>query len=303
MLLLLVCTSTLASESAVHFSNINRAPLEDNTAFTLAGVAKFVTITNPAAIGARGNLIYLVDSSKQIIYRYNSSTENLTPLYSVNRHLVGIPNAIRVDHDGSFFLSDPFGRQILHFSMQGDLLHTYQDALNLSNPVAITLSRSGELLIADRLYDHIIVFNRVGDALRAFGERGTGKGQLLEVVDMATGPDGIYVLDRMTKSVKVFNDEGLLIRELPRQEVVEPTAIAIDYAERVYISDGFDDTIKVYDRSGLIDTFGGTGSQNGLFRSISDLHVDNNFLYVADVSNNRIQVFLLKSAFIDDNEQ
>lgn len=303
VLFTLYCSIATAAESVAHLTNISRAPTSEEAALTFAGVGKFVFITNPVAIGARGNLVYIVDAAKPLVYRYNSSNENLTPLYSLNTVLQGIPNAITVDDDGSFYLSDPFGQQILHVSMQGEVLRQYQDVGNLANPVSINLSASGNIHVADRLYDHILVFNRAGQALRAFGERGTGRGQLLEIIDMATGPDGIYVLDRLSKSVKVFSDEGSLIREVPRPEVVDPTAIAIDYAERIYISDAFDDTIKVYNRDGIIETFGGTGSRNGLFRFISDLHADNNFLYVADGANDRIQVFLLKPAFSSEKDE
>lgn len=270
---------------------------------SFAGVGEFITITNPVTVGARGNIVYIVDGAKQLVFRYNSSTESLTPLYTVNSHLVGLPNAILVDDDGSFYLSDPFAKQVLHFSLHGELLRTYSNLINLTNPVAINKYVSGDILIADRLYDHVLVFSRVGQALRAFGERGTGKGQFLEVVDMATGPDGVYVLDRLSKSVKIFSVEGEFIREMPRPEVVDPTAIAIDYAERVYISDNFDDTIKVYDRNGLIEIFGGTGMDNGQFRMITDLDADGNYLYVADSANDRVQIFLLKTAFNAERER
>lgn len=304
LLLLLLASATLhASDSLTHLTNISRAPLEENNALNFAGVGEFVAITNPVSVGARGSLLYIVDAAKQLVYRYNSSTERLTPLYSVSSHLQGLPNAVTVDHDGSFFLSDPFARQVLHFTMQGEIRRTYQDAINLTNPVAVNLAPSGELYIADRLYDHVLVFNRGGQLLRAIGQRGEGKGQFLEIIDMATGPDGVYVIDRLSKNVKVFTAEGVLLREIPHPEVNAPTAIAVDYAERVYISDDFDDTIKVYNRKGFIETVGGSGSRDGMFRMVSDLHVDNNFLYVADTANNRVQVFMLNAAFDAKKEQ
>lgn len=297
LLLAFTSASLSAAESMAHLTNISRAPLSETALLSFAGVGKFVSITNPVAIGARGNMVYIVDGAKQLVYRYDNSNESLTPMYMLNTHLQGIPTAVTVAQDGSFYLADPFARQVLHFSMQGTLLRSYQNPGNLANPVAINLSAGGNIMIADHLYDHVLVFNRVGQALRAFGQRGTAKGQFLEVIDMASGPDGIYVLDRLSKSVKVFSEEGVLLRELLRPEVIDPTAIAVDYAERVYISDAFDDTIKIYSRSGLLETVGGSGLQNGQFRMISDLHVDNSFLYVADSANDRVQVFLLKAAF------
>jgi len=39
-----------------------------------------------------------------------------------------------------------------------------------------------------------------------------------------------------------------------------------------------------------LQSFGVTGSGNGQFRSIGDIDADNEFLYVADSGNNRIQI-------------
>lgn len=304
--LLLIFFSSITvstAESLVHLSNIYRAPIDMTTMLKLGGVEKFARISNPVAIGAKGNLVYIIDAAKPLVYRYDSSTESLAPLYAVNAHLQGIPNAITVDHDGSFYLSDTFGRKVYHFNMQGELLRTYESPGNLINPVAINLAASGNILIADRLFDHVLVFNRDGLALRAIGSRSSKKGPLLEVIDMVTVPDGIFVLDRLSASVKVFDEAGTLIREIPRPETLNPTAMAVDYAERIYISDAFDDTIKIYNRNGLLETVGGTGSQDGLFRMVTDLHADNNFLYVADSANDRVQVFLLKAAFQGNQDE
>lgn len=298
---LLGLSPVYAADAIAHLTNINRAPLAQTTLGSFAGTGEFVSITNPVAVGVRGNLVYIVDGAKQIVYRYNRSNERLTPLYAVNNHVQGIPNAIAVAHDGSFYLSDPFARKILHFTVNGELRRSYSNNLNLTNPVAITLPGNGNILVADRLYDHVLVFNPAGQALYAIGQRGVAEGQFLEIVDMASGPEGIYVIDRMTKSIKIFSEQGKLLRQIARAEVNDPSAIAVDYAERIYISDAFDDTIKIYDRNGLLETVGGTGGRNGLFRIIRALHVDNNFLYVADSANDRVQVFLIKPVFSGDN--
>jgi len=288
--------SAVATDAVVHLSNIIRAPVKMTTAIELAGVDEHVYISNPIAIGAKGNLVYIVDASKPLVYRYNRASELITPLYSVNAVLLGIPNAITVDDDGSFYISDSFAKKVHHFNMQGELLRSYESPYNITSPVAVNIAASGNVLIADRLFGHVVVFNHNGQALRAFGEQGSGKGKLLEVIDMFSTPNGIYVLDRLSESVKVFSEDGELLREIQRPEVIDPSAITVDHAERIYISDNFDDTIKVYNQSGLQETFGGNGTQDGMFRLISDLHADNNFLYVADSGNDRVQVFLLNPA-------
>ena len=299
-LLLLCFRIAYAEQDVSHQQSIRSAPLEIRGGFGVAGVDSFVYFNMPMVVGVHSNILYFYDYGKQLIYRYNISAQSLTPLVSVTNHLAGVPSAITVDTDGSFFIADPFARQVLHFNMSGDLLRRYASMQNLNNPVSMVRSLGSKLLVADRLYGHVVVFNLAGQPLYAFGERGTGHAQFLEIVDMARGPDGIYVLDRLVKQVMVFNEEGRLIRVMPRTEVNDPTAITVDYAERVYISDASDDTIKVYDRRGLRSSFGGTGGADGQFRMVSDMHADGSHLYVADSANNRIQIFMLEAAFARD---
>ncbi len=295
-LLLLAITllpAIASSASPTHIGEIGRVALQPDIMLRISGADDFVTINHPTAIAAWGNILYLYDSAKQLLYRYEQSSERLTPLYSVNEHLLGIPNALAVAHDGSFYLSDPIAHKVLHFTIHAELLRSYQNRNNLAEPVAISVSTYGNTLIADSAYNHVLVFDHSGQPLRAIGRRGTGRGEVMHLFDITSRPDLIYLLDRMPCKVVLFNEDGGLVHEQPCREVRDPGSIAVDAYGRIYISDGFDDTIKVYNHLGLLDSFGGSGQLSGQFRMISDLHISDNLLYVADSANDRIQLFLL----------
>ncbi len=83
---------------------------------------------------------------------------------------------------------------------------------------------------------------------------------------------------------------------------MNPTALAVDRYGRIYISDAFDDSIKVYDYRGYIESIGGTGSADGMFRGITDIYIDRHFMYVADSGNNRIQVFIITPDLAAEDE-
>jgi len=59
---------------------------------------------------------------------------------------------------------------------------------------------------------------------------------------------------------------------------------------QTFVSDSFDNTIKIYRKGELISTFGGTGNGPSQFNRITDMWLDEGFLYVTDSLNRRIQV-------------
>lgn len=280
-----------------HLSNINRAPNEEPSSFLTANVDQFITLGNPAVVAARGNILYIADASRDLIYRYNRDSESIYPLYNVADHLSGPPGGIFINNDLSFYVADPLARRVLLFDLNGNLIRQYQDQKNLSNPLAICRSELfNRVFVADSYYDHVIEFNFDGLPLAALGGRGNRSDQFMNIIDMSCGIDGvnnIFLIDQLTDKIKVYGFDGKFVRAIPRTEVRHPSSIAVDYGERIYISDDFDDTIKIYDRHGLIEVFGGTGSANGRFRMIRDMWSDERFLYVADSVNNRIQVFVI----------
>jgi hypothetical protein len=146
------------------------------------------------------------------------------------------------------------------------------------------------------MFDHIVAFNHPGWLLFAFGERGMGPQQSQVIADMTSGPRGLYVLDR-NPIIKVYTPDGKFIFGFSRNEVANPVAIAVDAYDRVYVADGFDDSIKVYVQEKFVGEIGGNGSAPGRFRFITDMYINQNFLYVADSMNGRVQVFVIERLY------
>jgi DNA-binding beta-propeller fold protein YncE len=198
---------------------------------------------------------------------------------------------IYVARDRSFYIVDSIGKQVLHFSELGALMTRYQDYANLSRPVDVLVDEeSGDVLVADGSFSHILVFNQVGKAIRAIGQRGTGPGRFRAITAITRGNDGLFVLDRLELPAQVISWEGEYQYSFGESDLIFPTAIAVDQDQRVYISDRSDNTIRVYQNGSLLMKFGGGGSVPGRFRIITGLWVSGNFLYVADSLNERIQV-------------
>lgn len=141
----------------------------------------------------------------------------------------------------------------------------------------------------------------------SFGDRGRGRQELREPVDVALLKDGaIAVLDRDREAVVLFSAAGRWVRTLGGSrgqgdlELRKPSALAADAQERLWIVDAGNHRVVVADLEGkVLRTFGGLGSHEGRFRHPADLTFDRSGrVYVADAGNERVQVFRPDGGFL-----
>src|ERR1035438_9531665 len=81
----------------------------------------------------------------------------------------------------------------------------------------------------------------------------------------------------------------------------DPTGIAVDSSNNVYVVDGANDRVEKFDGNGsYLTQWGAYGSSNGQFYGPMGIAVDSsgNFIYVADYGNSRIQVFVNNTSII-----
>jgi hypothetical protein len=107
---------------------------------------------------------------------------------------------------------------------------------------------------------------------------------------MAKGPDGFYIGSRMGRRVQVLSESGKYRYSFEEGKAVFPVAVVVDRDNRSFVADQMDGLIKVFDRGRLIATLGGVGTSEAQFKRITDLWLNDGFLYVADGLNGRIHV-------------
>lgn len=271
----------------------------------MIGEADEITLQQPIAVGGVGGVLYIVDAGPKVVYKYDLVTNEIEPIEEIATHFEGNLGNIYVAKDRSFYIVDSNGRKVMHFSEHGQLLMTFQDLANLSRPMDVTVNeKTGDVLVADGSFSHIVVFNSLGKATSAIGRRGTGPGRFRAMTFMSSASDGLYVLDRLELPVQVIDWQGNYRYSFGESELLFPNAIAVDKGQRAYISDRSTNTIQVYQDGQLIMSFGGGGSAPGRFRLVTGMWVDGNLLYVADSLNRRVQVLRINpSAAIFDSPE
>ncbi len=253
-------------------------------------------LKNPVAASARGQYVYIVDQTDKAVYLYDNDFDRLQLIPGVSKHIKHDVADIYVAADLSFYLADSSAGRVLHFTQSGQLIQVFEDYLNMSRPVGIAVDEyQGFVLIADGSYDYVLVFDRQGTLIDAIGGRGEKKGEFRGLTSVALGYEGVFVTSRMGIRAQVVNLDSRFRYAFQKNTLVFPTAIVVDEDNQAFVSDSFDNTIKIYRKGELISTFGGTGNGPGQFNKITDMWLDEGFLYVTDSLNRRIQVLRIVS--------
>jgi len=139
-------------------------------------------------------------------------------------------------------------------------------------------------------------FDKNGNWVKAWGERGNGQGQFNIPHTIASDAKGnIYVGDRTNRRIQVFDGEGTFLKQF--DNVLQPWAICITPGANqvLYSSDANSGKIFKLDLNGtLLGTFGSIGKQPKQFGWIHEIACPSeNELYVGELLNWRMQKLLL----------
>jgi DNA-binding beta-propeller fold protein YncE len=175
---------------------------------------------------------------------------------------------------------------------------------------------AGLLLLTDPdIPPRVVLYDVTGDAPRkvvGFGEQGWSPGQLETPHGAALNWDNeLLVTNTNNHRVDVFDMTSLRKGQYPRllrtfgsigkapgrfQTPLWPVAISPrkDLQDQVFVSDGGNDRVEVFDRAGkLVRVIGGHGSEDGKLDRPMAIAFDpsGNVLYVAENGNRRISAF------------
>jgi hypothetical protein len=130
----------------------------------------YITLQRPVSISARGNDIFLLDAGLHRIFRFDNFQQTLTP-FATNLQIKAGMN-IYVAPDMSVYVTDPAHEQVLHFNWDGASLPPLVSRGNIARPVSVVVDmRNGLALVADGLFDQIIVFDNLATTLSVIKSR------------------------------------------------------------------------------------------------------------------------------------
>jgi DNA-binding beta-propeller fold protein YncE len=202
--------------------------------------------------------------------------------------------------NGKLVITDPATNQIHEFTSNGEFIRKFGSAGSgdgqFNQPFGVSLDSKGNIWIADVYNNRIQEFNEKGEFIRKFGTLGTANGYLKQPWGVAVDSKGnVWVADSNNVRVQEFSETGTYIRKFAAGAV----DITVDSKDNVWTVSG---PGKVEEHNGLgelVRSFGSEGSENGQLNSPRGISVDSNGnIWIADMNNNRIEVFSERGEYL-----
>ncbi|WP_295007618.1 6-bladed beta-propeller [uncultured Dechloromonas sp.] len=213
------------------------------------------------------------------------------------------PYAVAV-HRGRIFVSDSADRFVKVFDVpEGRYFKIGDDDLGpLTKPLGIDVDSQGNLYVADGTARAIMVYTRDGKFLRKIG--GPKVFERLSSVTVDAPGQRVFVTDIGGVSsdqhkVRVFDSNtGAHLFDLGKRgigpgEFNLPRDVAIGVNGQIYVVDGGNFRVQVFDRTGrYLNSFGSVGKQMGNFARPKEIATDaSGNVYVVDAAFGNFQIF------------
>jgi streptogramin lyase len=167
-----------------------------------------------------------------------------------------------------------------------------------NRPTDVAWDASGNIYVSDGYNNsRVVKFDKDGNWVKAWGERGSGPGQLNIPHTIATDAKGnVYVGDRTNRRIQVFDSNGTVLRQITGIE--QPWAICITPAPNEVIFSADANSGKIF-KLGLdgtmIGSFGSFGKQLKQFGWVHEIACPSEHeLYVGELLNWRMQKLIVK---------
>ena len=222
--------------------------------------------------------------------------------------LVG-PHGTRVDAEDNIWVSDLMLHVVLKINPTGQIVLVLGQKENSGlfdedremslffKPADVAFGRNGDIYVADGYGNsRIVKFNKHGDFIKAWGEKGTEPGQFDNPHNIIVDEDEkVYVADRNNKRVQVFDAEGVFLEEWTH--LGKPWGLALTQDQHIYLSDGTNEVIYKLDRSGqVLGKIGSPGQESEHFRAAHGIAVDSEEnIYVTEILNWRVEKLMLNN--------
>lgn len=237
------------------------------------------------------------------------------------------PSGLALTPEGNLVVSDDFNHRIQIYDKEHRLILQFgskgKNPGELHYPKGVAADPEGNIYVADSWNHRVQKFDSQGKHLMVIGSYGSELGQMNEPYDVHIDPmRNIVVVERYNHRIQIFSAEGLSLgnvgtrgtlleeklanlfetpAELIASPVFEfPTAITFDSQHNAYIADSGNHRIVKFNAEWKqVCSIGTRGDGPGQFQyPMSVSSGPNDLLYVADMNNDRVQVFTSQGQFL-----
>jgi len=217
-------------------------------------------------------------------------------------------SGITVDKENNIYILNSSGSKVRKLTSEGKVLTNWgnlgAEFKSLKSPAGIAIDSQGNVYVTDAKNHCVVKYDKTGKFNKKWGVFGVGKLSLNIPLGIAVdSKDDIYVVDSGNSRIVKYSNIGLVKKIWGAQGTADgsfvfPAAIAVNRKDEVLVLDRV--RIQKFSSEGeFISSWGKAGIGDGEFAKPMGIYIDsNNYVYVADSSNNRIQKFDDKGKFI-----
>jgi DNA-binding beta-propeller fold protein YncE len=152
------------------------------------------------------------------------------------------PHTVRFDNDGNLWILDTPSHTLRKFSSDGKVLMTIgtpdqpgEDRTHMNQPNDAAFAANGDIYVSDGYgNDRVVVFDKNGKFIRAWGKLGDGPGEFSQPHSIALDSRGrVYVADRNNARIQIFDPAGKFLSEW--RNIITPWYIVITRNDEIYV--------------------------------------------------------------------
>jgi sugar lactone lactonase YvrE len=230
------------------------------------------------------------------------------------------PDGVAVGTDGQVYVADTYNHRVQVFTATGKFLGTWGSqgggTGQFNYPRGLAVGADGAVYVADTFNHRIQKFDGNGGHLLTWGSFGTGNDQFKFPDGVAVHDDGVgnvtvYVADTDNFRIQRFTGSGVPQGSWGGEgtnpgQFMYPFDVAVDADGFVYVADSLNHRVQKFQGNGTFLTMWGKnggdgtmGTGDGEFSQPEGLAVNAaGFVFVADTSNARVQVFTRHAGFV-----
>ena len=213
------------------------------------------------------------------------------------------PFGIDVSDDGKIYVADTLNWRVQVFDKNGEPLFWFpqetEGEIAQVYPLDLDVFKD-RVYVVDGYKKRVAVFSLDGEYLFSLGEKGHLAGMLEGPLSVAVGKGGVvYITDKLNLDLAAYQPTGeiLWVRGRPTGSKEKrffglPAGVTVDSKGYIYVVDAFSFDIKIFSPEGaLLAKVGRRGEGPGEFNFARGIKAYKNWLAVADMENDRVQIF------------
>ena len=226
-----------------------------------------------------------------------------TLLKSFGVGLFAYPHGFTVDRDGNLWATDVndnetilgmparnaagvvMGQEVVKLSADGKILMTLgtegvagTGASGFDRPTGVAVAPNGDIFVSDGHAPNkygtgrVVKFSRDGHFIKAWGRKGSARGEFDEPHDIFVGGSRgwVYVADRKNNRIQVFDQDGAFVAAWA--QFGQPSSVFVGRDDTIYVGASFPDTSrKKGELRGIVVGNGITGALTAFIPDPADL--------------------------------